>query len=82
MVTDNIVVSSSPWLHTDITTIFGDEEVLFVPDTSLPTLLAELGIYKSTSKARQANRVGPIPKGYTEFKASKKKTLYIWNPTE
>ena len=78
----NIVVKTSPWLKSDIKTLFGDEEVTFVDDILMPTLLAQLKIYKSASQARQAGREGDIPKGYTEFKASKKRTLYIWNPTE
>lgn len=80
---ENIVVKSSAWRDSDIKTIFEDEDVLFTEATDLPTLLVELGIFKSKSQARKASRDGPIPNGYThEFKASKKRRLYIWNPTE
>lgn len=78
----NIVVKTSPWTKRDLEIIYEDEGVEFVDDVQLPTLLAQLKIYKSASQARQAGRVGNIPTGYTELKASKKKTLYIWNPTE
>lgn len=78
----NIVVKDSPWTKRDLEIIYEDEEVIFVDNIQLPTLLAQLKVYKSASQARQAGRVGEIPAGYTELKASKKRTLYIWNPTE
>lgn len=80
---DNVVVKSSPWTERDITALFGDEEVHFSEATDLPGLLKEMGIFRSTSQARQAGRTGPIPEGFTfKFKASKKQDLWIWNPTE
>lgn len=79
---ENIVVKDSPWLESDIKTIFEDEEVHFSTAEDLPNLLREVGVYKSNSEARRNNRVGGIPLGYTELKASKKRHLYIWNPSE
>lgn len=80
---DNIVVKSSPWTEDDIATLFGDEEVHFTEATDLPGLLKEMGIFRSTSQARQAGRTGDIPTGFTDrFKASKKRMLWIWNPTK
>ena len=80
---ENVVVKSSPWTEDDIQTLFGDEEVHFTEANDLPGLLKELGIFKSTTQARKAGRDGPIPEGFTaEFKASKKRRIWIWNPTE
>ena len=80
---ENVVVKSSPWTEDDIHTLFGDEEVHFTEANDLPGLLKELGIFKSTTQARKAGRDGPIPEGFTaEFKASKKRRIWIWNPTE
>jgi hypothetical protein len=43
--------------------------------------LKEMNIFTSTSEARRAGRDGPIPQGFTnDFKASKKRRLWIWNP--
>lgn len=79
---NNIVISHSPWLASDIPTLFDDEEVLHCDAQDLPNLMVEVGAYPTTSKARHAGRQGAIPQGYTEFKASKKRQLFIWNPTE
>lgn len=81
----NIVINQSAWQQTDIATLYGDhqgnvEDVVFVDSMPMPNLLVELGIFASTSKARQAGRIGDIPDGWTEYKASKKRTLWIWNP--
>lgn len=81
-IVENIVIKDSPWLESDIKTIFEDEEVLYAESSELSALMKEAGVYKSTSEARRANRHGEIPLGYTEFKASKKVRLYIWNPSE
>ena len=83
----NIVVDTPNVQEGDIESIFGDgkgdvEEVLYTHNTSLDVLLKDLGIYKSTSEARRAGRSGPIPQGYTEYKASKVHRLFIWNPSE
>ena len=49
----------------------------------LPNLMVEIGAFVSTSQARRAGREGNIPEGFSfEFKASKKKRIFIWNPTE
>jgi len=78
---ENVVVKSSEWKESDIEQLFGDEEVHFTDMTQLPNLLKELGIFASTSQAMQAGRRGLIPSGWTdEFKASKKRRLWIWNP--
>lgn len=81
----NVVVANKNVLSTDKITLFENEEVIFViPDNArdLPSLLVFLGIYKSTSQARQAGRTGEVPTGWTVMKASKKVELFIWNPTE
>ena len=79
----NVVVKTSPWTDRDLKCLFGDEEVHFTEATCLSVLMKELGIFKSTSDARRAGRVGPIPDGFTDaFKASKKVNIWIWNPTE
>jgi len=79
---ENVIVTSSAWQDQDVSLLFIDEEVLFTNYTDLPSLLVELEVYASKSKARQAGRVGPIPNGWTELKASKKRRLWIWNPSE
>lgn len=79
----NIIVKQSEWTDRDVELLFGDEEVHFTEATDLSVLMKELGIFKTTSEARRAGRVGPIPTGFTfEFKASKKVRIWIWNPTE
>lgn len=80
---ENVVVKNSKWKESDIEMLFGDEEVHFTEANDLPTLMVELDIFPSKSEARRAKREGPIPTGWTdEFKASKKRRLWIWNPTE
>jgi hypothetical protein len=86
-VVSNVVVKRSAWTERDIELLFGDlegnvETVHFTEAQDLPNLLKELGIFPSTSEARRAGRGGPIPEGWTEMKASKKRMLWIWNPTE
>ena len=84
----NIIVKSSCWKQEDIPLLYGDinsteiEDVIYVEDIPIPNLLVNLGIFKSTSQARRAGRTGNIPKGWTQYKASRKTTLWIWNPTE
>ncbi len=80
---ENLVVIDSPFTERDIDIIFDKDldVVIRVPDIDLSNLMVTLGIYPSTSKARNAGRVGKIPLGYTEYKASKKRMLYIWNPS-
>lgn len=80
---ENVVVKGSAWLDSDIETLFGDEEVFFAESDELSALMRELGVFPSASAARRAGRHGPIPEGWThEFKASKKRRLWIWNPTK
>ena len=80
---ENVIVKNSNWKESDIETLFDDEEVHFTEANDLSVLMKELGVFPSTSEARRAGRVGPIPEGFTEeFKASKKRRLWIWNPTE
>jgi len=80
---ENVIVKQSAWTESDIELLFEDEDVHFTEATDLSVLMKELGVFKSTSDARRAGRVGPIPPGFTfEFKASKKVRLWIWNPTE
>ena len=78
----NIVIQSSCWRQEDIPTLFEDEHVKFSSCTALPSLMLELGLYKSTSEARRANRVGDVPSGWTEMKGNKKTFIWIWNPDE
>lgn len=81
---DNIVIGTSPYTLRDLEILFDKEPVHVTerPINDLPDLLVYCGVYASRSKARQAGRVGDVPLGYTELKASKKVTLYIWNPSE
>ena len=79
---ENIIVATSKWRESDIPTLFKDEDVTFTEQTLIPNLLKDLGVFKSTSEAIRAGRKGSIPEGWTEFKASKKRRLWIWNPTE
>jgi len=79
---ENIVIKTSKWTEQDIKTLFGEEDVSFVQADDIPDLLVKLGIFKSKSQARRANRIGDIPTGFTDgFKASKKHRLWIWNPS-
>lgn len=78
----NIIIKTSDYTKRDIEIIFEDEPVIFMEDVTLDILCKDLGIYKSTSEARRAGRIGNIPKGYSEIKASKKVILYVWNPED
>ena len=85
---ENVVIKSSAWREEDIPALFGDmegnvEDVFYAESDELSALMRELGVYPSASVARRAGRVGDIPTGWTaEFKASKKRRIWIWNPTE
>ena len=80
---DNVVVSNGNVQDRDIEILFGLEDVHFTQATCMSVLMKELGVFSSTSEARRAGRFGPIPEGFTfEFKASKKRRIWIWNPTE
>ena len=80
---ENVIITSSPWQESDVKTLFGDEQVFFAESDELSALMRELEVFPSASAARRAGREGPIPDGWTaEFKASKKRRLWIWNPTE
>ena len=87
-VIENVIIKGSAWREEDIATLFGDldgnvESVHFAESDELSALMRELGIFPSSSAARRAGRVGPVPDGWTaEFKASKKRRLWIWNPTD
>jgi hypothetical protein len=78
----NIVIRSSKSSVEDLKTIFGIEDFVIAESTQLDQLCKELNIFKSTSEARRNGRIGEIPSGYSEIKASKKVHLYIWNPQE
>ena len=88
MTTENIIIKNSAWRDEDIATLFGDlegnvEEVHFAESDEMGALMRELGVFPSASAARRAGREGPIPEGWTaEFKASKKRRIWIWNPSE
>lgn len=78
----NLIVIESKWIPSDLPTLFGDEEVEWISNQDLSNLAVDIGAYKSTSEARRANRFGPIPSGWTEWKANKKTFVFIWNPSE
>lgn len=78
----NIVIDSPFIQPNDLKTLFGTEEVKRSKAQDLQTLMVELKIYSSKSQAMKAGRAGPIPQGWTVLKASKTKTLWIWNPSE
>lgn len=79
---ENVIIDNGNILPTDKETLFGDEDVHVTKTTDLPNLLVELGVYKSTSEARRAGREGVVADGWTdEFKASKKRRIWIWNPS-
>lgn len=79
----NVVINSSKWRQEDLEILFEDEEVYFTDETTIPRLLKELKVFGSTSEAMRAGRKGDIPNGFTDrYKASKKRSLWIWNPTE
>ena len=70
-------------LYSYLSRRFGDEQVFFAESDEMGALMRELGVFPSASAARRAGRQGPIPDGWTaEFKASKKRRIWIWNPTE
>lgn len=80
---ENVIVRSSAWTQRDIEHLFSGEPVHFTDARDFPNLLVEIGVFASTSKARHAGRSGPIPDGWTDnYKASKKRRIWIWNPTE
>lgn len=79
----NVVIETSKWRQSDIELLFGDEKVYFTTETNMPRLLKELKVFGSTSEAIRAGRKGEVLEGFTDrFKASKKRFLWIWNPTE
>lgn len=81
----NVIINNSNVQPTDQQTLFCDEPVIVVEEgecADLPQLLKHLGVYQSTSQARKAGRVGGIPVGWNEIRASKKVELFIWNPSE
>lgn len=79
----NITITDSHWDPEDLLTLYEDEPVEFFPNQDLSQLMVAIGAYPSTSKARNAGRVGDIPPGWTEYKANKIiGIVYIWNPTE
>lgn len=80
-----MIINNSNVQPTDRYTLFEDEPVIPVEEgacSDLPQLLKHLGVYQSTSQARKAGRVGAIPVGWNEVKASKKVELFLWNPSE
>lgn len=81
----NIVIESSPYTGLDLDSMFVDnqgtrEEIHFLSAIDISNLMVQIGAYPSTSKARQAGRVGPVPFGFTEIKASKKMRIWVLNP--
>lgn len=78
----NIVVTSSFWTPRDLELLFGDESVIFTSARDLQTLVCELGLFPSKTKAIAAGRQGELPSGWTVFKGNKKTTMWLWNPNE
>ena len=79
----NIVVKSSKWTNRDIEILFENEHVHYTECTDISTLLKEIGVYDSISRAKRDGKCGPIPAGFTfSYKASKKHRIWIWNPDE
>lgn len=79
---ENVIIMNSFVQPTDAFTLFQREDVYVTTETDLPRLLVEIGVFKSTSEARRAGRIGEVPSGWTDqFKASRKRRLWIWNPT-
>lgn len=79
---ENIIIMSCKVQPTDQEILFGDEPVHLTTTTDLSRLLVEVGVYKTTSEARRAGREGQVAEGWTdEFKASKKRRIWIWNPS-
>jgi hypothetical protein len=78
---ENVIVNGPHVREGDRELLFGDQPVHFTSAQDIPNLLKEMNIFTSTSEARRAGRDGPIPQGFTnDFKASKKRRLWIWNP--
>lgn len=79
---ENVIIDGPHVKDRDHEIVFGkDKPVHRTATKDLPNLLKELGVFNSTGEARRAGRDGLVPSGYTELKASKKRRLYIWNPT-
>lgn len=78
----NIIIKNEFLQDSDQKMLFDDEPVVFSNANTIEELLVELGCFTSKSQARKAGREGPVPGGFTQFKATKKKWLWIWNPTE
>ncbi len=78
----NVIIKGSPWTNADLLCLFEDEDTYIVEADDLSRLAVAVNAYKGTSEARRAGRVGPIPTGFTEWKASKKIKVWIWNPSE
>lgn len=78
----NVVVDNGNVQEGDIFTLFGNAPVLVVKPMLLQDLMVLVKAYNSKSKAIQCGRSGQIPAGFSEFKANKILTLWIWNPTE
>lgn len=82
---DNYIIKSSPWHESDLTLFYKmdgtKEDISLVEAKDIQDLMVIAGAYKSRSESFAAGRKGPIPTGWTEMWANKKKQIYIWNPT-
>lgn len=78
----NIVMANSQYTHRDLEILFDGEDCVFSSAENITDLVVGLGLYKSKSQARAAGREGAIPFGFTEYKANKTTTIWIWNPSE
>ena len=83
----NIIVEASALEANEdlIPLLFGDEDVLYIsPNTTMPDLLAQFGLFKSKSEARKNwKRTGiEIPGGWTALENIGKLNhcLWIWKP--
>lgn len=84
--THNIIIKHSNWEDGDINLFFAgvDEELThddihFSDATTIEELMVELGHFPSNGQSRKAGRHGPIPVGFTKFKAGKKRWIWILN---
>lgn len=78
----NIIIQSENVHESDSALLFGDEPVVLSRAKDLTDLVVELGLYKSKSQARAANRIGDLPTGWAELRGNKKTFLFLWNPSE
>lgn len=70
------------WLRFAKKYLFTGKEIFFSKELRLPNLLKEIGFFKSTSEARQANFIGEVPEGWSEYRTNSGKYLSLFNPSK